>query len=202
MNNYSSEYDCQQNNELLTGPDEWTRCIVILKGKYFIFQLQDEPKSIADQQSMVNFDYNSSLKGKFICFLLDQTCKVHINEKYENSFIFRAVSKSYIFEDYSSLMNMINSSNPPQITENANNNNDQSNYQKFTFKCKSNADTISIVMSIRAHGPSQAGRSPLSISMFRPIKDLGSGKYGKVKLCQKKIQTKFLQLKASENINY
>ena len=98
---------CQQNNELLTGPDEWTRCIVILKGKYFIFQLQDEPKSIADQHSMVNFDYNSSLKGKFICFLLDQTCKVHINEKYENSFIFRAVSKSYIFEDYSSLMNMI-----------------------------------------------------------------------------------------------
>ena len=178
----SSEYDCQQNLELLTGPEEWTRCIAILKGKFFIFQLLDEPKYIADNPALENFSYSSSIKGKFICFLLDQTCKVHINEKYENSFIFRVLSIAVICDDYSSMTNLVNSSIYPLNNEN---NNDKSNYQSFTFKCRSNADTISMVMSIRAHGPSQAGKSPLSISMFRPIKDLGSGKYGKVKLCQK-----------------
>ncbi|KAK8895045.1 hypothetical protein M9Y10_023487 [Tritrichomonas musculus] len=180
----SSQYDCQQNLELLTGPEEWTRCIAILKGKLFILQLLSEPQNFTTDPSLVNFSFNSTLKGKYIRFLLDSTCKVHVNDKYENSFTFRVLSPPLICDDYYSAINIPNSNqgnenvNPPKII-------DKSKYQGFTFRCKSNADTISLVMSIRAHGPSQAGRAPMSISMFRAIKDLGSGKYGKVKLCQK-----------------
>ena len=51
---------------------------------------------------------------------------------------------------------------------------------KYVFRCPANTYMISWVMSIKAHI-----NESLNINMFKVIKKLGEGKYGKVKLCIK-----------------
>ncbi|OHT14848.1 RAC family serine/threonine-protein kinase like protein [Tritrichomonas foetus] len=63
----------------------------------------------------------------------------------------------------------------------------------YTFRCPSNSYMISWIMSIRAHTSVHA---PMNIRMFRPIRNLGRGKYGKVKLCQKIDTNEIFAIKA------
>lgn len=196
----ASDYDLQQNLELLINDSDWTPCQVVLKGKQFACELLD-PSQI--------FFCNKSRrirKGKSISFTLNPKYKIHVTNEYENAFIFQVNSNIYISNN-SDVLSQRNNFPYPKSDDSSNSNdndtidpsqdeqdnshinyiqiyNDKATYQTFIFRCQTVSDTISWVMSIRAHGPSKKG-PPISIKMFRPIKDLGKGRYGKVKLCRK-----------------
>lgn len=171
--------DFQQIFEIQTGPDEWTPCLCILKGGIFIIQQLD------DYQNS-NSNLNPDNKSKYLCFFLDNTSQAHLTNNTGRNFIFRVQSHPITLNDITDLKSI---SNPNQNTEIKN------QYFKFTskssslgwltFRCNSNEEAKSFVSSIRFHKLLQPEKEKIRMSMFRPIKEIGKGTYGRVQLCQK-----------------
>lgn len=169
-----------ENLEIQTNPNEWMPCTCILKENIFIIHLLDNLLDLSKDSSLADFSLNSSMKNKFFCFFIDQTSQAHILDQYKYSFIFRVQSTPVITDDISDIQSILNLN---LNIENMNPFNETASKRWLTFKCKNDEEVLSWVTSIRDRTPPQ--NNPISISMFRPIKQLGGGNYGVVDLCQK-----------------
>ena len=169
-----------ENLEIQTNTDEWTPCTCTLKENIFIIRLLNNSQDFSNNSSLADFTLNSAIKDKYFCFFIDNTSQAYILNKYQNSFIFRVQSSPVITDDISDIQSICNLN---LNIENLQSKNETNSKRWLTFKCQKNEDALSWVTSIRNHRPLQD--NPITISMFRSIKQLGGGNYGVVNLCQK-----------------